>query len=475
MLSSKSSGLSSMCSSKCATPRSFSPSSSAPAPTTTSTRALPTFPRRFSRQLTRTPPAGVKVPVCAKRIASANGSTTELYSALTAHATRGSFSLVKQRQETQVIHAGCDPEKITGAVNPPVFFTSTYAQKGPGEHTGYVYARGRNPTRDALEVNLAALEGARFAACFSSGCAAADGILHCLDVGAHVVSCDDVYGGTFRLFDKVYRRHGLEFSYVPAADVSAYEAAIRPETRLIWLESPTNPLLAIVDIEKVSAMAKKRGIPVVVDNTFATPYLQRPLDLGATIVVHSVTKYLGGHSDVIGGAIATSDQGWYERIKFVQNSAGGVPGPMDSYLTLRGIKTLCVRMDRHTENAMAIAELLQGHPKVKKVFYPGLRDHPQYELAQRQMKKPGGMITFVVAGGLEASRRLLQGMEVFTLAESLGGVESLIEHPAIMTHASVPKEMREARGIDDGLIRLSVGIEHIDDLRADLTAALDRA
>jgi cystathionine gamma-lyase len=377
--------------------------------------------------------------------------------------------------ETLAIHAGCDPEKITGAVNPPVFFTSTYAQRSPGDHTGYVYARGKNPTRDALEANLAALEGAKHAACFSSGCAAADAIMHLLNAGDHVVCTDDVYGGTFRLFDKVYRRHGFSFTYVPASDVAAYESAIRPETKLIWIETPTNPLLAIVDIEKICAVAKKRGIPVAVDNTFATPYLQRPLELGADLVVHSVTKYLGGHSDVIGGAIATNSKELDDRVRFVQNAVGGVPGPMDAYLTLRGIKTLCVRMDRHCENAMVLAEMLRGHKKVKKVLYPGLREHPNYELAKRQMKKPGGMITFVVEGGLSASRRLMEGMQVFTLAESLGGVESLIEHPAIMTHASVPKEMREARGIDDGLIRLSVGIEHIDDLRADLSAALDRA
>jgi cystathionine gamma-lyase len=377
--------------------------------------------------------------------------------------------------ETLAIHAGCDPEKITGAVNPPVFFTSTYAQRSPGDHTGYVYARGKNPTRDALETNLAALENAKYAACFSSGCAAADAIMHLLNVGDHVVCTDDVYGGTFRLFDKVYQRHGLSFTYVPASEVAAYEAAIRPETKLIWIETPTNPLLAIVDIEKVCTIAKKRGIPVVVDNTFATPYLQRPLDLGADLVVHSVTKYLGGHSDVIGGAIAMNSKELNDRVRFVQNAVGGVPGPMDAYLTLRGIKTLCVRVDRHCENAQVLAEMLRGHQKVKKVLYPGLREHPNYELAKRQMKKPGGMITFVVEGGLPASRRLMEGMQVFTLAESLGGVESLIEHPAIMTHASVPKEMREARGIDDGLIRLSVGIEHIDDLRDDLLAALDRA
>ena len=286
---------------------------------------------------------------------------------------------------------------------------------------------------------------------------------------------DDVYGGTFRLFDKVHRRHGIDFTFVPAADVEAYGAAIQDNTRLVWLETPTNPLLAVVDIERVCAMARSKGVPVAVDNTFATPYLQRPLELGADMVVHSVTKYLGGHSDVVGGAVVTNDDEWRERLAFVQNSAGAVPGPMDCFLTLRGTKTLAVRMDRHCDNAERVAELLTGHPKVKKTIFPGLPSHPQHALASRQMRRAGGMITFVVEGGLEASRRLLSGMKVFTLAESLGGVESLIEHPAIMTHASIPKESREARGIDDGLIRISVGIEHISDLVDDLGAALDRA
>jgi cystathionine gamma-lyase len=382
---------------------------------------------------------------------------------------------VKHRFETLAIHAGCDPEKTTGAVNVPIFQTSTYAQRAPGEHTGFEYSRTRNPTRDALETNLAALENGKYGSCFSSGLAASDCVLHCLSAGDHVVSADDVYGGTFRIFDKVYKRHGLEFSFVPAADVAAYEKAITPKTKLIWLETPTNPLLSIVDIEAVCKLAAKRGIPVLVDNTFATPYLQRPLDLGATLVLHSVTKYLGGHSDVVGGAVITSSDEWAQRVAFVQNAAGGVPGPMDCFLTLRGIKTLPVRMDRHTDNAMALAQMLEKHPKVQKVIYPGLESHPQYALAKRQMKKPGGMISFVIKGGLEASRRLLSGMEVFTLAESLGGVEALIEHPAIMTHASIPREIREARGLDDGLIRISVGIEHLDDLRADLEAGLARA
>ena len=377
--------------------------------------------------------------------------------------------------ETLAIHAGCDPESRTGSVNVPIFQTSTYAQRGPGDHTGFEYSRTRNPTRDALEANLAALEGGKYGLCFASGCAATDAIMHCLSQGDHVVSADDVYGGTFRLFDKVHTRHGLRFTFVPAADVAAYEAAITEKTKLIWVETPTNPLLSVVDIAAVCALAKKRGIPVVVDNTFATPFLQRPLEMGATMVLHSVTKYLGGHSDVVGGAVITSDDEWRQRVAFVQNAAGGVPGPMDCFLTLRGTKTLHVRMERHCENAMALAAMLERHPKVSKVIYPGLESHPQYALAKRQMKLPGGMISFVVKGGLEASRRLLAGMEVFTLAESLGGVESLIEHPAIMTHASIPQAMREERGIDDGLIRISAGIEHVDDLRRDLEAALARA
>ncbi len=377
--------------------------------------------------------------------------------------------------ETLAIHAGNDPEPTTGAVSVPIFQTSTYAQRGPGDHTGFEYSRTRNPTRDALEQNLAALEGAKYGLCFSSGCGATDAIMHALSSGDHVVSGDDVYGGTFRIFDKVYRRHGLDFTFVPAADIEAYKKAIRPNTKLVWLETPTNPMLSIVDIAQVVELAHKAGAAVVVDNTFATPYLQRPLSLGADIVVHSVTKYLGGHSDVVGGAILTSDDEWKQRLAFLQNAVGAVPGPMDCFLTLRGTKTLAVRMDRHADNAEAIVEMLIRHPKVSKVYYPGLESHPNYAVAKKQMKRPGGMISFVIKGGLEASRRLLSGMKVFTLAESLGGVESLIEHPAIMTHASIPKELREARGIDDGLVRISAGIEHVDDLKGDLLAALDRA
>lgn len=378
--------------------------------------------------------------------------------------------------ETLAIHAGNEPEGRTGAVSVPIFQTSTYAQRALGEHTGFEYARTRNPTRDALESNLAALEGARYGLCFSSGLGAIDCLMHALSSGDHVVAADDVYGGTFRLFDKVYRRHGFDFSFVPAADVAAYGAAIRPgKTKLVWLETPTNPMLSIIDIARVAELAHKAGAQVVVDNTFATPYLQRPLQLGADLIVHSVTKYLGGHSDVVGGAILTSSDDWHERLRFLQNAVGAVPGPFDCFLTLRGTKTLAVRMERHADNAQTLAEMLAAHPKVARVIYPGLESHPQHALAKRQMKRPGGMISFVVKGGLDASRRLLSNMEVFTLAESLGGVESLIEHPAIMTHASIPKEIREARGLDDGLIRLSVGIEHIDDLGEDLRAALQRA
>jgi len=378
------------------------------------------------------------------------------------------------RIETLAIHAGCEPESVTGSVNVPIFQTSTFAQERPGEHTGFEYARTRNPTRDALEANLAALEGGRHGLCFGSGCAATDAILHCLEPGDRVVSVDDVYGGTYRLFERVHRRHGLDFSYISAEDTQGFVDALEGPTRLLWIETPTNPLLTIVDLERVTDAARAKGIPVVVDNTFATPYLQRPLELGATMVVHSVTKYLGGHSDVVGGAIVTSDDAWRDRLAFVQNSAGAVPGPFDCFLALRGTKTLHVRMDRHCDNAEAIADWLQGREEVESVRYPGSASHPSHEVARRQMKRGGGMITFDLRGGREASARFLAGMQVFTLAESLGGVESLVEHPAVMTHASIPAEQRRARGIGDGLIRLSVGIEALDDLLTDLRLAFER-
>lgn len=373
---------------------------------------------------------------------------------------------------TRCIHAGQVPDPTTGAIMTPIYQTSTYVQDGPGVHKGYVYARGHNPTRDAVQRNLASLEGATHGVCFSSGCAAESAIAMCLDAGDHVVCSDDVYGGTFRLFDKIFRRLGMTFTYVDMTNPENVRAAITDKTRLIWVETPTNPMLKLVDIKAVSAIGTAKGITTVVDNTFATPYLQQPLALGADLVLHSTTKYLGGHSDVIGGAVMTNSDDWHTRLKFVQNAAGGVPAPMDSFLLLRSTKTLHVRMQRHVENARVIADLLAHHPEVAKVYYPGLESHPQHALMKQQMRGPGAMISFVVKGGLDKSRRLLASTKLFACAESLGGVESLIEHPAIMTHASIPKEQREALGIDDGLIRVSVGIEDIDDLVADLKAAL---
>lgn len=376
--------------------------------------------------------------------------------------------------ETRAIHAGCPPESVTGSVSVPIFQTSTFAQRSPGEHTGFEYARTRNPTRDALEANLASLENGRYGLCFASGCAATDAILHTLAPGDEVVSVDDVYGGTFRLFTQVYARHGVKFRFVPAGNASALVEAIGPDTKLVWVETPTNPLLTVIPIAEVSAAAKKKGVPVVVDNTFGTPYLQQPLDMGATMVLHSMTKYLGGHSDVVGGAVLTNSDEWRDKLAFIQNSAGAVPGPFDCFLVLRGTKTLHVRMDRHCDNAEALAERIARHPKVARTTYPGLASHPEHAIAKHQMRRFGGMITFTLRGGLEASHRFLTGFEVFTLAESLGGVESLIEHPAIMTHASIPAADRVARGIDDGLVRISVGIEALSDLEADLNTAFDR-
>jgi len=380
----------------------------------------------------------------------------------------------KPEFETRAIHAGCPPEQVTGSVNVPIFQTSTFAQRSPGEHTGFEYARTRNPTRDALEANLASLENGRFGLCFASGCAATDAILHTLEPGDEVVSVDDVYGGTFRLFTKVHARHGVKFRFVPAGKPADLIEAIGPDTKLVWIETPTNPLLTVIPIAEITKAARKEDVPVVVDNTFGTPYLQQPLDHGATMVVHSMTKYLGGHSDVVGGAVITNSEEWRDKLAFVQNSAGAVPGPFDCFLVLRGTKTLHVRMDRHCDNAEALAEQIAKHPKVDRVTYPGLSSHPQHGVAKEQMRRFGGMITFTLKGGLEASRRFLTGFEVFTLAESLGGVESLIEHPAIMTHASIPAADRAARGIDDGLVRISVGIESLKDLEADLEAAFAR-
>lgn len=377
---------------------------------------------------------------------------------------------------TRAIHAGQEPDPVTGAVMTPIYMTSTYAQTAPGEHKGYEYSRTHNKTRFALEANLASLEGGAGGLCFASGLAATSTLLQLFDAGTHVIACDDLYGGTFRLFDKVYRRLGFEFTYVdPLGGAAAVEAAMRPTTKLVWVETPTNPMLKLVDLAAVAAVCQKRGVVFAVDNTFMTPYFQRPLELGADVVAHSLTKYLNGHSDVVGGALIFKTQELRDRVAFLQNAAGAVPSPMDSFMVLRGTKTLHVRMDRHESNARAIAAWLAKHPQVEKVIYPGLESHPQHALAKQQQRGFGGMISFVLKGGLDESRRFLSACQIFTLAESLGGVESLIEHPAIMTHASVPPDNRKKLGIVDGFIRLSVGIEDVVDLQGDLERAFAAA
>ncbi|HHT9147114.1 MAG: cystathionine gamma-synthase [Candidatus Brocadiaceae bacterium] len=379
---------------------------------------------------------------------------------------------MNQRFETRAIHAGCEPDSRTGAIMTPIFQTSTYVQESPGKHKGYDYSRTHNPTRTALEKNIASLEEGKYGLAFSSGMSAITTITQMLNAGDHIICSDDVYGGTFRLFDKVLKKFNLEFDFIDLTSLQSLERYIKNTTKLVWLESPSNPLLKLIDIEATARIAKKRGIVTVVDNTFATPFFQKPLKLGADIVMHSTTKYLNGHSDVIGGALVMNDQELYTKLQFLQNAAGGVPGPFDCFLVLRGIKTLAIRMERHAENALKIAQFLENHPKVRKVIYPGLSSHPQHELAKRQMAGFGGIVTFFIKGGLEAARKFLESVKVFFLAESLGGVESLIEHPAIMTHASLPKEVREKIGISDELIRVSVGIENVDDLIDDLKNAL---
>ncbi len=373
---------------------------------------------------------------------------------------------------TRAIHGGQSPDPSTGAIMPPVYMTSTYVQSSPGVNKGFDYSRTINPTRIALEANLAALEGASHGLAFSSGMAAGNSVLQLLSAGDHVVACNDLYGGSYRIMRAVYERFGLTFSFLDTTDEDAYTAAFRPETKLVWIETPSNPLLRISDIERCASIARDRGALTVVDNTFATPYLQQPLALGADIALHSTTKYLGGHSDVVGGALLMNDDGLHERSRFLQNSVGSVPGPMDCFLVLRGTKTLHLRMDKHAENAAHIAEWLSGHDAVERVFYPGLPSHPQHALASRQMRNAGGMVSFDVKGGLAGSRRVAGRVRLFALAESLGGVESLLDHPAIMTHASIPRAEREAAGLTDGLLRLSVGIEDLDDLMADLEHAL---
>jgi cystathionine beta-lyase/cystathionine gamma-synthase len=369
---------------------------------------------------------------------------------------------------TRAIHAGQPADPTTGAIITPVYQTSTYVQAEIGQHKGYEYSRTGNPTRAALETCLAALEGGEFGLAFASGLAATDAVLATLGPGDHIIAAEDLYGGTYRMFERIYRPRGLDISYVDGRDAAAFEAALCPATRLIWIETPTNPLLQLVDIAAVAQVATRHGALLAVDNTFATPYLQRPLELGAHAVIHSTTKYLGGHSDVVGGALITSDEALYDACRFYQNAAGAVPGPFDAWLTLRGIKTLAVRMDRHQQNAMRVARFMQGHARVRAVYYPGLDEHPQHELASRQMSGYGGMLSFDIEGGREAANTFLKSLRVFSLAESLGGVESLACYPAEMTHGAIPEEERLRRGITAGLVRLSVGIEDGDDLLADL-------
>ena len=375
---------------------------------------------------------------------------------------------------TRAIHAGQEPDPSTGAVTVPIYQTSTFAQEAIGKHRGYEYARTGNPTRAALEQCIAALEGGRHGLAFASGMAAESAVMQLLKPGDHTVAMNDLYGGTYRLFRRVLEPLGLSFSFVDGSELSAVEQALGERTRMVWIESPTNPLLKLVDIEAVAKLAHRREAIVVVDNTFMSPYFQRPLALGADIVVHSATKYLGGHSDLIGGTVVLNRDDLFERLAFLQNAVGGVPGPMDAWLVLRGLKTLAVRMREHDRNAREVASFLTKHARVARVFYPGLPDHPQRELAKRQMSGFGGMISFEVKGDLEAARRVVERTQLFTLAESLGGVESLIELPALMTHASIPAETRKAHGVSDGLIRISVGLEDAADLISDLDRALGK-
>lgn len=375
---------------------------------------------------------------------------------------------------TKVIHAGVHPDKETGAVMTPIYQTSTYAQTAPGDHKGYEYSRTHNPTRTVLQDNLAALENAKHGLCFASGMAAVDAIIKLLKPGYEVVSTNDLYGGTYRIFTKIFQDYGIKFKFINMSSISDVEAALSPATKMIWIETPTNPLLNIIDIKSVCDLVSGKGIKTVVDNTFATPYLQNPLDLGADMVMHSVTKYIAGHSDVVMGAILLNDDKMHEDLSFIQNSCGGVPGPQDCFLVLRGIKTLHIRMQRHCENGKKIAEYLSNHDKVEKVYWPGFKDHVNHEVAARQMNDFGGMISFTLKNDdMESALAFLRKSELFTLAESLGGVESLCGHPASMTHASIPKEEREKAGLKDTLIRLSVGIEDVEDLIADLENALN--
>ncbi|WP_341842414.1 cystathionine gamma-synthase [Chitinophaga caseinilytica] len=374
---------------------------------------------------------------------------------------------------TKLIHAGVEPDPSTGAIMTPIFQTSTYVQAAPGDHKGYEYARTQNPTRDALQKALAAIENGNHGICFGSGLAATDAIMKLLAPGDEVVASSDLYGGTFRIFTKVFAKYGIRFHFVDLQDAAQLKQHLNAATKLVWIETPTNPMLNIIDIAACSAIAKEKGVLLAVDNTFASPYLQNPLDLGADIVVHSATKYLGGHSDVVHGAVIVKDDALAQQLAFIQNSCGAVPGPQDCFLVLRGIKTLHVRMQRHCENGEAVARFLRAHPKVDKVYWCGFEDHPNHGIAKKQMRGFGGMISFTLKDdSMDAALRVLSGTHLFSLAESLGGVESLIGHPASMTHASIPREERLKNGLTDSLIRLSVGIEDVEDLVADLKKAI---
>jgi cystathionine gamma-lyase len=376
---------------------------------------------------------------------------------------------------TKAIHAGVEPDPSTGAIMTPIFQTSTYVQESPARHKGYAYARGANPTRNVLQKNIAALENGKFGLCFSSGMGATDAVIKLLNPGDEVITSNDLYGGSYRMFKRVYERFGIKFHFIDLSEAKNAEAYVNEKTKLFWIETPSNPLMRIIDIEACVALAKKNNSLVAVDNTFASPYLQNPLDLGADIVMHSVTKYLGGHSDVIMGALVVNDEKLYQDLAFIHNSCGAVPGPQDSFLVLRGIKTLHLRMERHCQNGRTIAEYLRKHPKIGNVYWPGFFDHPNHAIARRQMRDFGGMLSFTLKDDQEATaRKFMESVELFSLAESLGGVESLINHPASMTHASIPREERLKNGLTDSLIRLSIGVEDVEDLVADLDHAFSK-
>src|SRR5258705_4948207 len=376
---------------------------------------------------------------------------------------------------TKAIHAGVEPDPSTGAIMTPIFQTSTYVQESPSKHKGYAYARGANPTRNALQKSIAALENGKFGLCFSSGMGATDAVIKLLNPGDEVITSNDLYGGSYRMFKRVFEKYGIKFHFIDLSDSTNILPYVNKNTKLMWLETPSNPLMRITDIKACVEIAKKQNILVAVDNTFASPFLQNPLDLGVDIVMHSVTKYLGGHSDVIMGALVVNDEKLRDELFFILNSCGAVPGPQDSFLVLRGIKTLHLRMERHCFNGRKVAEYLRNHPKIGKVYWPGFTDHPNHAVAKNQMRDFGGMLSFTLKNdSVEAAIKMMESVELFSLAESLGGVESLINHPASMTHASIPKEERMKNGLTDSLIRLSIGVEDVDDLKADLEQALSR-